>query len=465
MNHHMIGAAIPPQFLEISFIIPVLIGLIGLFVESLFFVNKIPLSYNLRNLQVRWMTTALTAAAFVLVIGLLTWMLAFINGMMMLTSNSGQPSNVIVLSEGSTDETFSDLGFGDAGDIENQPGVLRENGVAVASRETYLVVNQMLPESPPGRPKRRFMQLRGIEDAPMAGRVHGIPLYDNESGAAWFSQAGVRELATSDKGKGEAGNAIEAVLGEGLARELCQNPDGQELGNKTKPRLVAGDTFELNERTWLVTGVLKSSGSTFDTELWAKRSLVSAMFGKESISTLVLRAESPKQATVLAKYLSNDYKKKAVAAMTEPEYFSRLSDTSKQFSYAFGFVILILSCGGVFGVMNTMFAAISQRAKDIEVMRLLGFGRGQILTSFMLESLIIAMLGGILGCVIGTLLFHGRTATSIIGSGAGPGRSIVLKFTVDSTVIAIELLLTFFMGFFGGLIPSMNAMGFRRKRS
>ena len=446
-----LAAAQASRFLTIDFLVPLMAVGGVVFVIGLMLINRIPLSYNLLNLQARWITTLLTAGAFVLVIGLLTWMLAFVNGLNQLTSGSGQPANVIVLSEGSTDETFSNLGFGDAGDIENQPGVAREDDRPLASRETYFVVNQMLPEAPPDRPKRRFLQLRGLDDGVLAGKVHGIGLYETDPSAAWFSEAGVREQPTGLP-------AIEVVIGEGLARELQQNPQGREIVDPKKPRMVPGDHFELNDRVWLVTGVMKSAGATFDSEIWTKRSLVGPMFGKKTLSSLILRCESPAKAKTVAEYLRKEYKKTAVAAQTEPEYYDTLSGTSKQFSYAFGFIIVILSCGGIFGVMNTMFAAISQRSKDIGVLRLLGFGRFQILTSFLMESLLIAMLGGLLGCVIGTLLFHGLTATSIVGSGAGPGRSVVFKFTVDSTVIAIEMLLTFAMGFLGGLVPSLNAM-------
>jgi hypothetical protein len=88
--------------------------------------GRIPLRYNLRNLVVRWLTTSLTGVAFILVIGLLTVMLAFVRGMYKLTESSGKPTNLILLSAGTTDEAFSNLAFSDSGDIENQPGIARD---------------------------------------------------------------------------------------------------------------------------------------------------------------------------------------------------------------------------------------------------------------------------------------------------------------------------------------------------
>src|ERR1700722_17285192 len=96
---------------------------------------KIPLRYLVRNLTVRWRTTVMTALAFVLVISLLTVMMAFVNGMYRLTQASGQPGNVMVLADGATDETFSNLVAPDMADLENQPGILRENNRPLCSRE------------------------------------------------------------------------------------------------------------------------------------------------------------------------------------------------------------------------------------------------------------------------------------------------------------------------------------------
>jgi ABC-type antimicrobial peptide transport system permease subunit len=110
--------------------------------------------------------------------------------------------------------------------------------------------------------------------------------------------------------------------------------------------------------------------------------------------------------------------------------------------------------------MNTMFAAISQRSKDIAVLRLLGYGRWQILASFLMESLVIAVVGGLLGLALGSLL-NGLTATSVVASGTGGGKSIVFALVVDQLVVFAGLALIVVMGLVGGLIPSLSAMRLR----
>lgn len=485
-------------------------GAAGLIV-LLIVLSKVPLSYNLQNLLVRWRTTFLTGLAFTLVLSLLTVMLAFVKGMYVLTQSSGQPRNVLVLAEGSTDEGFSNLGFANVGDIEAQEAVAKDGQQPLLSRETYIIVNQPVEASVSGRPERRFLQMRGVDDSQLSGRVHGLPLYP---GGSWLSDAGARELPPQGSSK-EPINAYEVVVGEGIARELGK--DRPEAMSKPQlKRLDVGDTFNVNSRVWVIVGVMKSEGSTFDSEVWAKRSIVGPMFGSESYSTLVLQASKdfhrdqraaykeerlakikvaaakaedikkraaeakaagkefteeadpiptwtePKSddhwdAEMVKAYFNNDYKKASVNAIVETDYFESLNQLNQQFLYAIIFVTIILSIGGVFGVMNTMFAAISQRIKDIGVLRLLGYRRRSILICFLLESVLIAMIGGLLGVALGSLS-DGWTASSIVGSGQGGGKFVVLRLTVDAQVLAVGCLLSLMLGFVGGLIPSLSAM-------
>jgi ABC-type lipoprotein release transport system permease subunit len=426
---------------------------VGLLMAGLALAGKVPLKYNLRNLVVRWPVTLLTAVAFFLVVGLLTVMLAFVNGMYKLTEGSGHPENVVVVSDGATDELFSNLGFGDITDLPNQAKeVLRDDrDKPLVSWEAYALVNQPIPQVEHQAPwwygvltrlgvvqpgegrKRRFVSVRGIEDPVKAGQVHKLPLHP---GGEWFSPSGVPQ----------------AVLGEGLAREL-----GADQG---KPSLGPGDVFELGPRKWEVTGVLQSAGSTFDSEVWVKFGLVKDTFGKDSYTTAVLATADAEAARRTAADLTANYKKPAVQASVEPEFYDKLNATNQQFLYAILFITFFLMIGGVFAIMNTMFAAISQRTKDIGVLRILGFARWQVLVSFFLESLLLALVGGALGCAAG-LLANGWTVSSIVSSGMGGGKSVVVKLIADAPVLCFGLLFALVMGCLGGLLPALSAMRLR----
>jgi hypothetical protein len=462
-------------------LLAVLLGIV-LALALLAFSGKVRLRYNLRNLIVRWPTTLLAGAAFTLITGLMIGLFAFVNGLFKITENSGQPGNVMVLSDGATDEAFSNLGFGDITQIVTRVPVEKDGeGKPLASWEVYIVVNQPIKEPKPGGQKRRFVQVRGVDDPAISGRVHNLPLYDSapHKGSAWFSAAGVqplpgskppsandlaacatsalqqcpftvaacsRYLQTSFQG-GE--QAFQAVLGEGIARLL-----GQDIG---KPTLTAGDLFDLGGRKWIVTGVMRSSGATYDSEVWAKRQIVGPMFGKEASSTLVLRMRDDETARTVAADLSANYKQPAVLAQTELEYFDKLNTTNKQFSYAFGFVTFWLAIGGIVAVMNTMFAAVSQRTKDIGVLRILGYARWQILASFFLESMILALVGGLVGCAAG-LFIDGISVSSIVSGGQGSGRSVVFHLIVDAPLYLTGLLFALVVGAIGGLVPAVVAM-------
>ncbi len=476
--------------------LPVPFGLLAtLFVFALLIVlliasGKVPLRYNLRNLVVRWKTTLMTGLAFTLVVGLLTVMLAFVTGMRRLTENSGHPENIVVMSEGATDEAFSNLGYSDTGDLgsllddANRARLaVDEDGRPLISREKYLVVAQPIGKpGPDGKQRRSFVQIRGIEDVAYAAAVHRLVLVKGK----WWEN-GVQTLPGSEKKAAEltlrtfgvamlsatpgpglrvpvqrrgdadavtAVTAVEAVLGEGKAREL-----GQAAGKET---LEIGDVFDLGPRKWVVVGIMKSEGSTFGSEVWADSALVGDMFGKKVFTSIIVRTTGAEEAELVAKALGDRTitRRAAFSAQTEPKYYATLGATNKQFLFAIIFVAVIIAIGGIFGVMNTMFAAVSQRTKDIGVLRILGFARWQILVSFFLESLAIALLGGLVGLALGSLV-HGTTATSIVSSGQGGGKSIVLQLTVDANTVAVGLLFSLIMGALGGLVPSLSAMRLR----
>ncbi len=431
----------------------ILLGISLGLVLLLLVVNRVPLSYTLRNLTLRWRTTLMTALAFTLVVGLMVVMLAFTTGMRRMTEGSGQPGNVLILAEGALDEAFSNLNVDDLHELEILPDVRRDDksGQPLASRETYLIVKQPVPHPKPGRPNSRFLQVRGITDAAMAAKVHNIQLLSG----VWFSAAGVEDRSGVDS---KAAPAIQAVLGEGVAGELAADRTVEELATaKNSRRLDVGDHFRLGEEDWVVTGILKSSGATCNSEIWANRAKVGPVFGKENVTTLVLATADAGTAVKLRDFLKQSYAKANIVPQVEKEYFASLSETNQQFLFAILFVTAVMSVGGIFGVMNTMFAAISNRIKDIGVLRILGYARWQILVSFLLESLVIALLGGLLGCALGSLA-NGTTVNSIVGNSGGGGKFVVLELVVDADTWTAGVFLTLLMGGLGGLVPALSAV-------
>jgi ABC-type lipoprotein release transport system permease subunit len=428
---------------------------------------NVPLGYNLRNMLVRWKNTLVTSIAFTVVIGLLVMMLAFVAGMYRLTESSGRPGNVMVLQDGATDESFSNLPPG--AEIEFLPSDVRDmirrndQGEYLATKEVYVIVNQPIPNAPPTGKQRRFVQMRGLYDGAIAAAVHGIEIQEGRL----FSQEGIQAVKASEHQKyNEAAvtavggaataaaapddRAFEVLLGAGIAGELGRDRPGGPI--------QCGEILHIGGRKWIVVGIMSSANSSFASELWCRATILQEQFGRRnSYSSYVVATPNAQTARKVAKEMK-DFKQVALEALPETEYFSKLNATNVQFLGSIAVVAVIMAIGGVLGVMNTMYAAISQRAKDIGVLRLLGYTRWQILVSFMIESLVIAFVGGIAGCMLGYLC-NGVTATSIVSSGAGGGgKSVILRLVVDATTIGYGLLLTLIMGSVGGLVPALSAM-------
>ena len=428
---------------------------------------NVPLSYNFRNMMVRWKNTVVTSVAFVVVIGLLVTMIAFVAGMYRLTQSSGRPGNVMVLQDGATDESFSNLPPG--AEVELLPSDVRDlilrndKGTYLATKEVYVIVNQPIPNAPSTGKQRRFVQMRGMHDGAVALAVHGVTIQDGRL----FSQEGIQAVKASANQKynetavtalgGVAAaaaapddRAFEVVLGAGIAKELGHDRPGGPI--------ECGEILLIGGRKWVVVGIMSSANSSFASEVWCRATVLQEMFGRRnSYSSYVVATPNVAAARRVAKELK-DFKQVALEALPETEYFAKLSATNQQFLWMVIVVTVIMAIGGMLGVMNTMFAAISQRTKDIGVMRLLGYSRWQILVSFLIESLVIAFAGGILGCAVG-YLSDGLTATSIVSGGqGGGGKSVILRLVVDWTTIGYGLLVTLIMGAVGGLVPALTAM-------
>ena len=432
-------------------------------------IGKVPMNYNLRNLRIRWITTAMTGLAFTVVVGLLTIMMGFLDSVNRLTASSGIPGNVFVLSEGATDEVFSNLGYGDVGKLElekafvdyrndqetvldkpvaikTMPGALGQPAVKLVSKETYFVVNQ---ESPAKPGKRRFVQLRGLDDGQIAGKVHNIELLRGD----WFGREGSKDL-----GNGETG--VPCVVGEGAAAAFADDYGVEKMD--------LGSTFMLGDLKMVIVGIMKSAGSTFGSETWATNQRLSKQFGKQSFTSVAMRIEDDKDesAQIMAAWLTKEFTTPRVRAVNELKYYEDLGKSNSQLVYMVTVVAIIMAVGGIIGIMLVMFAAIAQRTKDIGVLRVIGFKRWQVLVSFMIESLAIALLGGAIGILallgiemIASALFGGLSISSTVSGGGGPGgKSVVTRLVFGPDVVVCGLLFTIVMGRIGGLLPSITAM-------
>lgn len=372
----------------------------------------VPLSYNYRNLRVRWKTTLMTASGFTLVVAALVVMLAFINGIQSACATSGEADNVLLLGKGNSDEVLSRMDRSLAAQVENSKGVALDTaGQPIASRELFVAVHHRQHESG----GFHALQVRGV--LPAAFRVHG--------------QLQVLEGREFHRGQSEV------TIGKGV---------------QSAERLQIGDTIEIGRKHWKIVGVFASRNSAFEAEVWCDLDELASQFRREGFySSVVLKAETPAEAENLAARL-NESRSINVEAMTEPAYYQKQAEQTQIMQTAAWAIAWFMGIGAMFGVMNTMFAAIGQRTKDIAVLRIMGFEPRDILLSFLLEAILIAAIGGLLGVALGAAA-NGLTRSVSLGA-----RQIDFALRVDGGILIFAAIFTLIMGIVGGLLPALSAM-------
>jgi putative ABC transport system permease protein len=372
----------------------------------------VPISYNYRNLRVRWKTTLMTASGFTLVVAALVVMLAFINGIEAACATTGEPENVILLSKGNNDEILSQMERSLVAEVENTKGVARDSsGQPIASRELFMVVHHRQEQTG----AFQFLQVRGVR--PVGFRVHS-QLHITEGRAFQPSQS-------------------EVIIGKGVQREN---------------HFQVGEQIDLGRKLWKIVGVFEAEGAAFESELWCDLNELASQFRREGLySSVILRAPSPEAAEELAERV-NTSRSVSVEAMTEPNYYQKQAEQTRIMQTAAWVIAWFMGVGAMFGVMNTMFAAIGQRTQDIAVLRIMGFEAGEILLSFLVEAILIAILGGLLGVALGAAT-NGITRSASLGA-----RQIDFAFRVDGGILTFAALFTVSMGILGGLLPALSAM-------
>jgi putative ABC transport system permease protein len=375
----------------------------------------IPVSYSYRSLMVRWKTTLMTATGFTLVVAALIVMLAFINGLAEVCAISGDPRNVIVLNEGCTDEILSSITRTVASQIETDPLIVRRSdGTAMSSRELFGVRTVY------DKKIRDYvsMPFRGVSQ--VAFEVH-----DN-----------VKIVS----GRTFRPSQSEVIVGNGI---------------RSAQKIELGDILEIARKKWKVAGFFAANGSALESEVWGDLDEMAGQFKKEgSYNSIVLRAENPARAKVLARAVDKS-SQFSVGAQTELDYYAKQAESTNFLKSAVWVIAWFMGIGAIFGVMNTMFAAISQRIKDIAVLRLLGFMSWEILIAFLLEAIMVSLIGGGLGMLLG------YSANGLTQKFTISGHEVQFRFLVDTPLLILAAIFSTVMGVMGGLLPAMSAMRVR----
>lgn len=374
----------------------------------------IPIAYNLRNLMVRRTTTVMTALGIALTVAVLLAILALVNGLRAALHSTGNPLHVLVLRKGSDSELVSNFTRTGFQVLKDKPGIARDRtGQPLASLEMVTIINLVSVDAPDGT----NVTVRGL--APV-----GLELRDGLKLQAgrWF-EAGKREV----------------VVGESIAKRF---PEAR-LGRKI--RFGTGD--------WDVVGVMSAGQSATNSEIFADLNQLSTDFHRiEVLSSALVEATDPVAADALVKNLSNDQQLN-MRAMLEQEYYDKQTVSGAPVEYLGLFCAVIMAIGSAFAAMNTMYAAVARRTAEIGTLRVLGFSRSSVLLSFLIEAVLLSVLGGLIGCLL-VLPLNG--VTTGIGNFATFSET-AFNFRVTPAIMARGVVFAVVLGACGGLFPSFSA--------
>ncbi len=373
----------------------------------------IPVSYNLRNLVVRKTTTMMTALGIALTVAVLLAVLALVNGLRTTLASSGDPLQIIVLRKGSESEIVSNFTRTQFQDLKFKPGIATgTNGQPLASLEVITVINLTSTETGEGT----NVTVRGLQPAGIEMR-HTVKI----SSGRWF-QEGRRELVA---GKSAAERYPEVQIGR-------------------KVRFGRGD--------WEIVGIMDAGRGAQASELWGDLNQIGSDLQRlEVLSSALVRATDAVTAKALANDINNDQRLN-MNAVNEEEYYAAQTASAAPIEYIGIFVAVIMAVGSAFAAMNTMYAAVARRSREIGTLRVLGFSKGSILLSFFLESVLLSGLGGVLGCLL-VLPLNGITT----GIGNSNFSETAFNFHVSGQIMLIGMAFAVVLGAAGGLFPASNA--------
>jgi putative ABC transport system permease protein len=376
----------------------------------------IPFRYNVRSLAVRKATTVATAAGIALVVFVLASSLMLSAGIKKTLGSSGKPENAIVLRMGSDAELGS---------------VVEESSVPLVL-------------AAPGVKKDERAQPLGVAEIVVVGAMDKI----GTTGMTNVSIRGVPEDVMRFRPE------VHIVAG----RPPRPGTDEALAGSRIRGRIKGIDlnqSFDIKKgRPVQVVGIFDAGGSAYESEIWVDREILRQAYGREGVESSVrVTLESPSKFDAFRAGVEND-KRLGLQALRETAFYEKQSEGASIFVGALGTVVSIFfAIGAMIGAMITMYAAVANRQREIGTLRALGFSRSSILTSFLFEAVVLAIIGGAVGAAASTAM--GLVHFSMVNFASWS--EIVFSFDPNPQVIVTALVFACGMGIIGGFFPAIRA--------
>src|SRR5580700_842377 len=374
----------------------------------------IPISYNVRNLKLRKGLTVMTALGIALTVTTAIFLMALLAGLQRAFVSSGDAKNVLVLRKGSEAELQSGFDHTLFATMTALPGIAKDShGEPMVSAELVVVI--VLPRKDGTGEVNvtvRGMMPDGLELRPSVKLIEG----------RWF-QTGQREVVVSKSIRSRFSHAN------------------------------IGDSMEFGKGSWKVVGVFDAGGMAYESEIWGDVNQMSSDFDRQGVySSAYLRATDAVAADALKHRVSDDQRLK-LDGMLEPEYYATQTKSGAVIQFIGWLVAAIMAIGSSFAAMNTMYAAVAYRSREIATLRVIGFSRPSILTSFVLEAVLLSLLGAIVGIVL-MLPFNGMTTGT---QNQTTFSEVVFSLQMTPAVIGAAVAFAVVMGLFGGIAPAWHA--------
>jgi putative ABC transport system permease protein len=371
---------------------------------------------NLRSIRARAGSSSVAVIGIAGVVLVFVAVLSIAEGVATTMKASGDPNTVLILRAGSDTEMTSGLGGEQARIIQDAPGIARDgSGTPMTSPELFVVVDHPLKRS--GSPAN--VPLRGVTEE--AFKVHK----NLKIGEGRNFQPGQNEI----------------IAGRAATRQFVD--------------LTVGRQIKWGENTWTLVGIFDDGGSVSESELWCDVKVLQPAYRRgNSYQSVYARLASPDSFNELKDSLTANPQLQ-VTAMRAPEYYGSQTETLQKIVQTIGGIIgVLMGVGAVFGAVITMYTAVASRTREIATLRALGFGSVPVVLSVLVESVLLALAGGIVGGTIAYLAFNGyETATMNFQSFS----QIAFKFAVTMPLLAKAQFYAILMGLVGGLLPAIRA--------
>ena len=375
----------------------------------------IPYKYIIRNFRTRKLTTGITIAGVALVVFVFSAVLMLSNGVKETMVATGSDDNVLVVRKSSQGEISSILDGETQALALTLPHIAKNpDGSQIVSKEPVVVIN--LTKQTGGMSN---IMVRGVSPEAFKLRPQ-VKLMEGR-----MFNFGSREL----------------IVGGSIEKRFT----GAKIGDLVR---FAGDD-------WTIVGRFQAGKSGFDSEMWGDAlQLLNAFNRGNSVSTMTMRLERPEAFEEFKKAFEAEQRLNQFEPKVERKYFEEQSEFMSIFINILGiFVTIIFSVGATIGAMITMYAAVANRTVEIGTMRALGFKRRSVLASFLIESVLISLIGGLIGLLIASLLQFVSVSTMNFGSFA----ELEFSFTLSSAIASSSLMFAFVMGLIGGFLPAARA--------